>query len=717
MATQEKTWNVANRMHSQKDSDNPEVNHIIAGADEIYDDEKGAKQSDINAQTDAALADRYTKAETYSKEQVDSLITTPDVNYVTVMATNATTSVTDILPATGEANTIYRVGNWNGTQFDSTMYALFAWNGSAYVCLSVRSFVGEVYDVSVNHPDGQGNPTPYADLTAALGTDGENIPADIRRGGMRIQFIKGNAQSSDNKYVQFRCKTPSFSTNPEEWAFEGDDTLVKSHEWLIVATDSNSKILYGVKIDGKFYFGDGCPPQVKEYVLQQIDEIDALLATKVDKVTGKSLIDTDFALAQEVIDNKEWLHVEIDSESRILEGIRKDGKKVQNLPIKTLLYEEDFINNSEWLDVKTGKFGEIIEGIRKDGSKYIPKLNAPDLKSKESHIGSLYVEQLELNKSNIERLKGELGVDYIKTNSKYQEFSLLFKDAGGEVESFVFFSDPHYFTSYNECSMKDGALEYIKQIKDAFDNTPTDFVLCGGDWLTSHKQSVAIKDLGWVDGFMNNLFPDKYYPVYGNHDDNYQGELDTTSDTSANDGILSNQQMVNLWFRKWGKMYYSFKGSNTKFYVFDTGLDGAISSAMNSYKWEQVDWFANELINNSDSHIIIALHIVQMTGQTFGDNVTPITDNVLKVAEAFNARTSITLNGETYNFANSQGKVHAAICGHTHYDATAVINNIPVYCIKDAQEGAFDLLLLDYSNSKLKSVRIGYGNNREMNLI
>lgn len=55
MATQEKTWNVANRMHSQKDSDNPAVNHIITGADEIYDDAKGLKQSEHNTQTDVRL--------------------------------------------------------------------------------------------------------------------------------------------------------------------------------------------------------------------------------------------------------------------------------------------------------------------------------------------------------------------------------------------------------------------------------------------------------------------------------------------------------------------------------------------------------------------------------------------------------------------------------------------------------------------------------------
>ena len=174
MATQEKTWNVANRLHSQKDSDNPEVNHIIAGADEIYDDTKGAKQSDINAQTDAALSERYTKDETYSKEQLDALITTPDVNYVTV-ATFAD------LPQTGEANTIYRVSFYDGSQVDASKYALYAWDGTSYQLLAVRSAVGEVFDVSEYNSG-----ATYETLTAALAA----VPASVQRGGMSIKFIQ-----------------------------------------------------------------------------------------------------------------------------------------------------------------------------------------------------------------------------------------------------------------------------------------------------------------------------------------------------------------------------------------------------------------------------------------------------------------------------------------------------------------------------------------------
>ena len=179
----------------------------------------GGASSDYNTlgKVEGELEDTYRKNETYSKTELDNLITTPNVLYVTVIATSGTTDVTTLLPATGAADTVYRVGNWDGTQYDTTMYALYAWNGTAYICLAVRSFVGEVYDISVNHPDGQGNPTPYADLTTALGTSGANIPADIRRGGMSIKFIQGTVQSSDNKYVQYRLVADTFTTIADYW--------------------------------------------------------------------------------------------------------------------------------------------------------------------------------------------------------------------------------------------------------------------------------------------------------------------------------------------------------------------------------------------------------------------------------------------------------------------------------------------------------------------
>ena len=51
---------------------------------------------------------------------------------------------------------------------------------------------GIVYDISKAH----GGAT-YTDLADALGTNGINVPLEIREGGMTVRFIS----NSDNKYV------------------------------------------------------------------------------------------------------------------------------------------------------------------------------------------------------------------------------------------------------------------------------------------------------------------------------------------------------------------------------------------------------------------------------------------------------------------------------------------------------------------------------------
>lgn len=302
------------------------------------------------------------------------------------------------------------------------------------------------------------------------------------------------------------------------------------------------------------------------------------------------------------------------------------------------------------------------------------------------------------------------GIDSVVELPKCEDFNVLFEETTDEVEPFIFFSDPHFFATYDKPIMKKGSTVWLNRMKKCFDNTPTNFVLCGGDWLTEHKKSIALKALGQIDGMMNSLFPEKYYPVFGNHDNDYQGELDTTSSTSANDGALSNQQMVNLWFRKWGKMYYSFLGTATRFYAFDTGLDDNLD--MTAYRWEQIDWFAGLLAQNDDEHNIVVMHI-----ESVNSYITEFAKNITLLADAYNNKTSITLNGQTYNFSAATGKVHCALCGHTHTDAISTLNNIPVYCITTAMnDGTFDMVLINYGENELQSIRVGTGSNRTMTL-
>ena len=69
-----------------------------------------------------------------------------------------------------------------------------------------------VYDISEAHASG-GVLAKYADLTAALGPDGANIPADLRKGGMSIKYV----HTSDNRYVQCRLTADEFSIDVADW--------------------------------------------------------------------------------------------------------------------------------------------------------------------------------------------------------------------------------------------------------------------------------------------------------------------------------------------------------------------------------------------------------------------------------------------------------------------------------------------------------------------
>jgi hypothetical protein len=100
-------------------------------------------------------------------------------------------------------------------------------------------------------------------------------------------------------------------------------------------------------------------------------------------------------------------------------------------------------------------------------------------------------------------------------------------------------------------------------------------------------------------------------------------------------------------------------------------------------------------------------------------DVEVFTDNILKLAQAYNARQSVTLNGITYDFtAILDKKVAYAIFGHSHFDMITEWKDIPIILTRNASyTPSFDLCYADYSNGKLKMVRFGNGTNRETNII
>lgn len=111
-----KDINIGGRLHSIA------TGNVIAGADEILDDKKQKKQSDINAEVDIILAEHKNLINAVTKQ-----------NYVTVDSY-------DDLPNPGVADTIYRVARYDGTQVVDNKYCEYAWLNNAYSLLTVREY-------------------------------------------------------------------------------------------------------------------------------------------------------------------------------------------------------------------------------------------------------------------------------------------------------------------------------------------------------------------------------------------------------------------------------------------------------------------------------------------------------------------------------------------------------------------------------------------------
>ena len=284
-----------------------------------------------------------------------------------------------------------------------------------------------------------------------------------------------------------------------------------------------------------------------------------------------------------------------------------------------------------------------------------------------------------------------------------RRFASLFGDSN-EVESFLFFTDQHLCEGTGwEFEFK----ELMGQIQQCYNNTPTTFCLNGGDWLgNSDTVADAKYKLGLINGQMKSMF-NRHYDLVGNHDTNAQGVE-----------RLSNNCLRNLWFRDFEHCYYTFVGQSTKFYCFNTGNELDALSADNGYGLNQCKWFAANLLSETMDHIALAMHIIYVNSS---HTVDPIPQKIMDIAQAYNNRSTITVDDTSYDFASSTGKIEFAIAGHLHADYNSTINGIPVIVSanvrKDTSVGAtFDLVYIDYDNATVNLVRVGSGTDRTIAL-
>ena len=185
--------------HLSETSENPVQNKVITNKTKNIDTKVGKIESDING-----LESRVGSAES-------------DITILqNQMSTKA--SKTELEEAIGESLDDIQEAMENLPDGQSVS-AQVALNTTAIEGLEEDvSQLGQevIYDVTKNNPTaGPNNDGKFESLSVLLSDANLStlIPVTVRCGGMSIRF----AQSSDNKYVQFRCIANSFTTDVTQW--------------------------------------------------------------------------------------------------------------------------------------------------------------------------------------------------------------------------------------------------------------------------------------------------------------------------------------------------------------------------------------------------------------------------------------------------------------------------------------------------------------------
>ena len=215
-----------------------------------------------------------------------------------------------------------------------------------------------VFDISRYHATGSTLAT-YADLAAALGTNGENVPADIRRGGMSIKFV----HTDDNNYVQYRLMKDEWSTDTDDWSFCREIVLVENPEYIEVRVDSNDRIFEGITTNGTKEIN------LSTKISGSLNVDDGMTVagdTTVDNISVNGDIETS-AVLQQKIESPEYLKIIATSSDGIIEGLKKEGRKVINVPIDIPAVSFDTIESKEFFKFVSDNNGRMTLGINSKG--------------------------------------------------------------------------------------------------------------------------------------------------------------------------------------------------------------------------------------------------------------------------------------------------------------------------------------------------------------
>lgn len=308
---------------------------------------------------------------------------------------------------------------------------------------------------------------------------------------------------------------------------------------------------------------------------------------------------------------------------------------------------------------------------------------------------------------------GDTGGVYKEYGDKVANYSAVCANASYNSERILFFTDPHLCQKGEDWEAL--FTQYMGTVREVFNVSPADRVICGGDWLgNGDTKKEALYKLGFVRGKMREMFGDKIHMVVGNHDTNYQG-ADPATD------VLTQKEVANVLLGNPNadKCYYDFMTANTHFFVFNCGVDNNDTEREFCDQQAQITWFKNKLLERANAtapyNIVLIFHMVNTTSDS--NVLNGVTNYALQIAKAFNNRTSFyhPMLGGTVDFSNiyiDKGYVQFGLSGHYHEERAESINDFPVFTfthLRDGDTPSFALLGVNYDNREMHIENIGEG--------
>lgn len=297
---------------------------------------------------------------------------------------------------------------------------------------------------------------------------------------------------------------------------------------------------------------------------------------------------------------------------------------------------------------------------------------------------------------------------------------------------FVFFTDAHWGANQKHSPAI---------VKHILDYTSIPWAIFGGDVITTHC-TTAEEGYKIGEDFRQAFSPlgSRLYSVYGNHDDNSDGQPNESGRHLSEEQVYSylQSQMKNVEYWDYYNYYFDDPNTKTRFLCLDTGR--FYLKEFRNYCVKTVQ-FLSETLNNTHPgwHVIIISHL--WCGLTTKDGIRvacidPYMKPILKVLDDFNAHMTGEFAYEdktvNYDFSKCEGHIEYCIGGHTHCDAVLYTEGgIPLVIITtDSQqtingetatkgtteEQSITLVITDYTSESLSLFRIGRGSDQMIKL-